>query len=444
MGFTDFFKRKEKVVTETKTVGIPVGSFDRGSFLDYIVNGGSGLQASQAMVFYRSASSVATAVDAIADEIEFIDPVIKSSDGKIISESPVLDLLRNPNGIESQTDFLGQLARNWLLTHNATVFAAGNVNSKPVELWAVNPREVSSNGLSTTEVYPRGYRVMNGVGRGSYHLNENAKGWRYYSGDMKEIYIIRGYSSRTDNSFGDSPLEAAALEARQQIQGKYHNLKLLENGARLSAFVMLNGITSQEQLEKARQSINEQLTGSGNAGKVMVAGVDGEMVTADFKELGLSNKDMDYANLDEVARQSIYNRYKVPLPLVSQDASTFNNLQTSIGLLYDRAVLPNYQKIMDGLERLLFPRFGVDLNKFTLTYNEESIPALQTRRLDELSKMKEIGVYTINELRAKQPNLEPIDGGDTLYQPATLVPVGQDLFADNDFTEEELRRQVGE
>ena len=132
------------------------------------------------------------------------------------------------------------------------------------------------------------------------------------------------------------------------------------------------------------------------------------------------------------------------MPLVSQDASTFNNLQTSIGLLYDRAVLPNYQKIMDGLERLLFPRFGVDLNKFTLTYNEESIPALQTRRLDELSKMKEIGVYTINELRAKQPNLEPIDGGDTLYQPATLVPVGQDLFADNDFTEEELRRQVGE
>ena len=432
------FFSKSKPVVETKTIGIPVGNYQQGSFLDFIVSGNFGISPRHAIGFYQKAAAVATAVDMIADEIEMISPVIQTPDGKLITDSPLLDRLRRPNGVETQGEFLGQLARNWLITHNAITFAAGNVNRPPVELWAVNPQEVTAQVMNSGDVYPKAYLVLNGIGRGNYQRVENSKGWRYYDGQIKELYLIRGFASRTNNAFGDSPLEAAALEARQQVLGRWHNLRLLENGGRLSLVAVFKDTMDQEQHDERRQSINEQLAGPENANKIAVISSE----DLEIQDFGTNNRDMDYATLDQVAREAIFLRYKIPLPLVSMDASTFNNMEQAVFHLYDRAVLPNFQKIMNGLQKMLFPRYGID-EGHKLTFNPESISALQSRRLDELQKRKDIGIETDNELRQFLPNREPYEGGDVHYKPATFVPVGEDAFTDdNAQTEEELRRAV--
>ena len=38
-------------------------------------------------------------------------------------------------------------------------------------------------------------------------------------------------------------------------------------------------------------------------------------------------------------------KYKIPLPLVSTDASTYNNMEIAIGNLYDWSVIPTFEKI---------------------------------------------------------------------------------------------------
>ncbi|MNE72644.1 hypothetical protein D3C80_1686030 [compost metagenome] len=99
--------------------------------------------------------------------------------------------------------------------------------------------------------------------------------------------------------------------------------------------------------------------------------------------------------------------------------------------LYDRAVLPLADVLLDGLGRFLLPRYGIDPSRACITFNPESIDALVARRVDMLLARQKLAVETINELRAQLPNREPIEGDDVLYQPSTLVPVGTDLFTDD-------------
>jgi hypothetical protein len=86
---------------------------------------------------------------------------------------------------------------------------------------------------------------------------------------------------------------------------------------------------------------------------------------------------------------------------------------------------------MNGISRMMFPRYNIDPATSQLTYNPESIPALQERRLDELKKRRDVNIETVNELRQLLPNREPLEGGDVFYQNATLVPAGSDLFTDD-------------
>jgi hypothetical protein len=116
--------------------------------------------------------------------------------------------------------------------------------------------------------------------------------------------------------------------------------------------------------------------------------------------------------------------------MITTDASSFNNLSTAVEMLYDFAVLPHADKQFSGLSRFLLPRFKIKLSDARITYNPDSVKALKERRLEELLKRKTIGIETTNELREAIPNREPVEGGDVIYQNATLVPMGTDINDD--------------
>jgi len=64
--------------------------------------------------------------------------------------------------------------------------------------------------------------------------------------------------------------------------------------------------------------------------------------------------------------------------------------------------------------------------------------------LTELETRRKINIETINELRTNLPNRESIQGGEQLYQNATLVPIGSDLFTEDEMTTEELARHLAQ
>jgi hypothetical protein len=92
--------------------------------------------------------------------------------------------------------------------------------------------------------------------------------------------------------------------------------------------------------------------------------------------------------------------------------------------------------MFSGLSRFLLPRFNIDLKSARITFNPESLQPLKDRRLEELKKRKDIGIETTNELRESMSNRDDVEGGDVLYQNATLIPIGTDMNEDEPRTVE--------
>lgn len=424
MQFIDRLKfwQKPEVKSGGRVSEIPI---QRGSLLDMIFGDGR-MTAQAAMQFYRSSSSVAIAVDMIADEVEHLEPVIRTADGKYIQDHDLLRLLNSPNGFDNWAGFIGASARHYLLTRECFYYGGGGVSRPPLEMFAVKPQTISTIE-NAADRYPQVFMVTDGRASGTYTRLEKGRKVNYYDGNLREVFRVHGFSSRTDETRADSPLEAVALEAKQQIQGRVHNLSLLSNGGRLSLIVQFKDSMSEDEHIARKDRLNTSLAGASNAGKIAVVSSS----DMEIHEAGTTNKDMDYAELDAVAREALFLRYKIPLPLVSNEAATDNNMSHAVFQLYDRCVLPLADVLLDGLGRFLLPRYGMDPSRFCLTFNPESIDALVSRRVDMLLNRQKLGVETINELRAQLPNREPIEGGDVLYQPSTLVPVGTDLFTDD-------------
>lgn len=417
-----FGKKQQKL--EYKSTGV---SISPDSFLAFSLTGSvSNLTPVMAYEYYRTSSAVATSVDLIAEEVEQMQPVLVHRSKGVIQEHPLLDLLRDPNPAEDYRTFIGALARNWLITRTAPIGTKGNVKFAPVEMWAVKPQHISTieNGV---DGYPASYLVTTGPCQNSYNRSTEKRNWRYLANELAELYRISGFSSQSGSTHPDSPLLAAALEIRQQINGRVHNAKLLENGARLSLIAVMKDSVSPEEHESRKHLLNQQISGASNAGKVAVISSE----DMELKEVGTSNKDMDYANLDKISSQAVFLRYKIPLPLVTTDNSTYNNMNSAKFDLYDRAVIPTFNVLAQGISQCLFPRMGLDLNEYTLTYDAEKITAVRGRMLEELKLKRDLNLETTNELRASLPDREPVEGGGVLYQSATLIPVGLDTSLDD-------------
>jgi len=424
MAFYDRLKfwQKPEIKSGGRVSEIPI---QRGSLMEMIFGGGR-MTPAAAMEFYRTCSSVAIAVDMIADEIEHLQPVIQLEDGKYVNDHDLLRLLKSPNGFDNWAGFIGASARHYLLTRECMYYGGGGVSRPPLELFAVKPQTISTIE-NAVDRYPQVFMITDGIAGGTFTRFARGKKVNYYEGNLREVFRVHGFSSRTDETRADSPLEAVALEAKQQIQGRVHNLALLDNGGRLSLIVQFKDPMTEDEHVARRDGVNRALAGASNAGRIAVVSSS----DMEIHEAGTTNKDMDYAELDSVAREALFLRYKIPLPLVSNDAATDNNMEAAVYHLYDRAVLPLADVLLDGLGRFLLPRYGLDPSRVSLTFNPESIDALVDRRVKMLLDRQKLGVETINELRAQLPNREPLEGGDTLYQASTLVPVGTDLFTDD-------------
>lgn len=436
-GIKRLLMRRVRPVEQKGQTSEVVWPLPQGSFIEYALGIGGRLSASKAMTFYRTNSTVATAVDKIAGKFEQIKPVLIKDNGDIINRHPVLDLLKQPNPFDTWHEFAGKLSRHYLIKADSHISMLGNVNRPPLEMYAVKPQNV--NTVQAVDYFPAAYTISTGPGRGNYRRTEDKRTVRYLDSNMRELYHIMGFSSRDAELSGDSKLEAAALETKQQIKGRTHNLKLLENGGRLSLLVAFkdpDGIDDGTHRERKRR-INEDLGGTSNAGKIAV--ISGEEVS--ITEAGINNKDMDYAELDKVASQAIYMRYEIPLPLITTDATSYNNVENALLDFYENTVLPHADTLFAGLSKVLLPRFGID--DMVLSYDPESISILIRQKLKEIKERREINIETINELRALLPHRESLaKGADVLYQPATMVPVGEDLFTDDNTTPEELAAQL--
>ena len=433
------FRRKQPRALERK-------SFGAGSIFNFSGTGASAATKSArhfpinmhlALLYYRLAAPVKLSIDRIVDEFATIPQVVEGKDSEILPDHPVLDLLKNPNVDATQNEFFQSIGSFFNITGNAYILATGNVNRPPLELFSINPVTVNVD-RSSRDPFPSKFTIDTGERNSlvfrrvesSFQLgNRAANRIRFIADNDKELWQIKTFSPlmETTTLEGLSPLSALAPEIEQYLNASLHNDSLLSRGATLSGIFSLTdseAVVDQDQQEAIRDQIRTFYSGAENAGRAFFS------QQLDFKSITQNNKDMDFATLQSMVFETIVTGLKVPLPLVSGDNMTFNNIENAMLILYDNAVIPLAKRIFNELSLFLLPRYG-NTEGLNITFVDSELPALEPRRNAELNKVKDLGVLTIDEIR-KMLGFEPLEsGGDAVYLPATLVPIGNDDFTND-------------
>ncbi len=395
-----------------------------GSFLTF--GEAQGSTPASAILLYEKSTAVSVPINMIVDAFSIMEPILLIDD--MVVDHEVIEFLKKPSPYYSGELLLETIGKDFLITGEMLCVALGQVNKPPLELQPISPARLTI-GIDRATGVPSALQIGGATLNGIYVPKREGMKIRYQNGPLREAAFIRSYSTK-DNSLirGQSRLLSAAKEARQHILGTEHNVSLLEKGGRVSLVFHFKSDMDDEDFEEVKDRVRSQYGGSSEAGQIGVTSGEG----LEIKDIGSTNRDMDFAVLHKLAQKSVALQYHVPLPLVSDERQTLNNYREGKIAIYDDAVIPLSRVIFGGLGNLLLPRWGLDPARARITFNPDQVSALVSRRNDEMKKRKDIGVETDNELRALMSR-EPYEGGDVVYKPSTMIPVGSDLFIeDND------------
>lgn len=387
----------------------------------------------RSLSYYETVAPVNTAVDMVSDEVASLEIILRDKGtGDFIYKHPMLDLLRTPNADTVQSELIKQLTVFFLTTGNAFLIATGPINRPALELLAVNPTVVEL--IEGDDGFTETIKVHGAEGQVQTFTRKEVNGrFRYFAGAEAEIWHIKSFHPGYGKGqlWGLSPLAPIAIEIEQYIEASVHNLSLLKRGARPSGAVKVNEMLTDDQYQRLQQQLERFYSGSANAGRTMI------LEGGDFVQMSQSNRDMDFATLKKNITETIYRSLNIPLVLVTTDASTYDNLSLSQLSLYDNSILPVINRLLDEMTSFLMSRFD-KTGKYELCYDTDEITALEPRRTEQVNKLRESGVLTINEIR-KQVGYDPIAGGDTIYINTNMMPIED---ANIDASLEEARRLV--
>ncbi len=376
----------------------------------------------KALFYYNVAAPVATAIDLVNDEFKNLDLAV-NTDGTITTDDEIIQFLQTPNDDMVLEDFLEVLGIFFLVTNEVYIVANGPVNQKPTELVLVSPGDVEVR-KSRQDGFVEEISVQSSMGtqQGGFAsrvvFKRNELQFRFFDDSQThEIWQIKGFNSHLTGR-GRSKLNSISDEIEQYIQMSVHNLKLLKNGMRPSGALTTkseDGKLTDDQFTRLKEQLAQFYSGAENAGNVMI--LDG----LEFTSLMVNARDMDFQNLKKNVTATIFNRYKVPLPLVTLEKMTLANMDSAKLNLYDNAVLPFAFRMFSELTAFLGPRFSMAEDAKLVPFLD-NITALRLRNMETLKKRKELGVLTINEIREEIAQ-DPIPkGGDSVLIPRNLVP----------------------
>lgn len=340
-------------------------------------------------IVYRAVAEITKAVGDLTLELHQGD--------KQLERHPVLDLLANPNSMQGYDGFIKEAFVNYLLLGEMPIWASNE--TKPGELWNLNPLEIEVKGKG---------RVPS-----AYVHKVNGKDEEYPVDPItgrSQIFFLKMYNPANPHR-GQAPLEAAALAADTHNAGVKWNYKLLKNSARPSGIVKFAETPGLATIQAMREHFKTQIQGENNSGEVpmMFGG-------ADWVPTDNNPRDMDFLNTQKEMAKLIASAFGVPLPLIDNDASTFNNMEQAKERFYTDTVIPLFNEFLAQFGKWLLPQYGNDL-RFVIDMDDiAALEAARTRKFDRVIRAKVAGVLTADEVR-EAIGYDPVGGAAALLDP---------------------------
>ena len=335
---------------------------------------------------YKKNVVVYRCVQLISRALASVDWILQKSGDEDIDEvlydHKILRLMEKPNMSQYKTTFIEEAVSYLLLSGNCYIMLERDKNDNPASLYLLRPdrmRIIPGNGS-----FPLGYEYNAGKDkRRLFQVNQET--------GESDILHIKLFNPLND-WYGMSPIEVASASINQHNAIALQNTSFLQNGGRPSGALMYKSAINPEKRGELKENLRNLYEGGRNAGKILLLEGDFE-----WKEMGLSPKDLDFISGKELAAKEIALAFGVPNILIgSMSSATFSNYKEARYNFWEETLIPLLNMFTGELSNWFQMIFKTDL-KFW--YDLDSIPALVKKREIEWRKINNAEFLTKNEKR---------------------------------------------
>ena len=309
------------------------------------------------------------AISLISGGIASIPISVKNQD---LSDHKLTQLFARPNEFQGRSAFMSSVVNYLLLSGNAFIHYDGK------EMCCLRPDRVTVILNNTKNKIDKYIYEVDGV---KFSLKE------------EEVLHLKFFNPTNDWS-GFAPIQAANQATDQYNEMAKHNISILQNGGRPSGCLILKNNTNltDEQRSQLVSDINEAYGGARNVGKIMV--LEGGF---EWKEMGLTPKDLDFESSKNFTAREIVQAFGVPPILVGiKGDSAFNNYKEARTHFWEDTVLPLAEFIRTEFSHWFSKKYDGNPE---VVFDIDSIPALIGKREMLWNKISNADFLTVDEKR---------------------------------------------
>jgi len=227
--------------------------------------------------------------------------------------------------------------------------------------------------------------------------------------------------------YGMATTEPAARKIDTSNSMDSWNKNLTDNYGRPGLLFMYENELGDEQYKRLKKNLKEEVSGSANAGKNLI--LEG---IKDVKPYGWTPAELDWikSNL-ELARGICIGWGVAPQLIGIPDTSTYSNFQEARTAFWEETGLWYVQFFTGEMDAWLFPE-----EELQFDYMLDDVPAFQYKRDKLWERAEKSNFITTNEKRA-MVGFDPIEGGDVILVPASMIPLGMTEETENDIEDED-------
>lgn len=320
-----------------------------------------------------------------------------------LTDHPLAKLLKRPNPLQSYGDYIRAKTGFLLIAGNG--YEERFLVGKDVrELYQLRPDRMKV--IPSNTGIPAAYEYQIGGNKHRWEVDQ-----RTLACDVRHLKLFNPLS----DWYGMSPIEAGAYAIDQNNESMAWMQALLQNSARPSGALTVKdgGTLSDENFNRLKAQIEEQYSGSGNAGRPML--LEGGL---DWTQMGLSPTDMGIIEAKFASARDVCLAFGVPPQLLGIPGdSTYSNYSEARLSFWEDTALPLLDMILTDWNAWLAAPYGVELRA-----DVDSIPAIAEKRLKLWDMANASTDLTINERRAMK-GYGPINGGDVVLVSSAQIPL---------------------
>lgn len=391
MKITDWFKnfhKKESATARAMTLWLPAGQ-GISNKLDYASLAKEGFMRNS-VVF----SCIKEIASASAGVPWLLFREIPGGERREVLRHPLLDLIARPNPLQGKYELIESIISHLYLSGNSYMECVGpsqdvhSLGNVPQELYALRPDRM--------KVIPDPVHYISG-----YEYSVSGRKVEFSRDRIMHLKLFHPL----DDWYGLSPVHVAALAIDKLNSGDKWNASLLQNAAVPSGALTCKQRLTDDQFDRLKTEMRRQIQGVNNAREPLLLEQDLE-----WKELGISPKDMDWIEGLKLSGLQVAQVFNIPPELVGLGPATYQNRKEARKALYTEVVFPFLNRLRDGLNNWLVPRFGENL---LLDFDKDGIEALSEDQEALWNRVNQSEFLTVNEKR-RMVGFDDVDGGDFL------------------------------